>query len=94
MEGGNFCDDDMTPLGALVNLEELSLSETDNVNGTFWRHLAALPRLRRLTLARTSPTPGWRRRETRDLEDLSLEAIYRRRIAAGPPAEKTKRSGH
>ena len=35
VEGGNFCDDDMTPLGALVNLEELSLSETDNVNGTF-----------------------------------------------------------
>ena len=51
IEGGNFCDSDMAPLAALVNLEKLVLSEndnTDNIEGTFAEYLTNLPQLRDL----------------------------------------------
>ncbi len=48
--GGRFSDADLAPLAALVNLEELSLSECSEVNGTFSKDLIGLPRLQRLSL--------------------------------------------
>ena len=50
LRGGRFCDADLAPLAALVNLEELSLSECNEVHGTFCKDLIGLPRLRRLSL--------------------------------------------
>lgn len=46
--GGDFCDADLAPLAVLSNLEELEISDNDNVNGTFTTHLTELPRLREL----------------------------------------------
>ncbi len=46
--GGNFYDADLAPLAALVNLEQLSVSENENVLGICCAHLIALPRLRYL----------------------------------------------
>ena len=48
--GGRFSDADLAPLAALVNLEELSLSECNQLHGTFCKDLIGLPRLRRLLL--------------------------------------------
>jgi hypothetical protein len=50
LHGGSFCDADLQPLAALVNLEELLLSENDEIRGTFCKQLIGLPRLRRLLL--------------------------------------------
>jgi hypothetical protein len=50
LRGGRFCDADLEPLSALVNLEELRLSENDEIHGTFCKYLIGLPRLRRLSI--------------------------------------------
>jgi hypothetical protein len=47
--GGRFSDADLEPLAALVNLEELSLSECNRLDGTFCNELIGLPRLRDLS---------------------------------------------
>jgi hypothetical protein len=46
---GRFRDADLAPLAALFDLEKLSLSENDKINGTFCVHLAGLRRLRELS---------------------------------------------
>jgi hypothetical protein len=48
ISGGTFCDADLAPLGALVNLEELSFSANEAVDGTFTAHLLNVSGLRYL----------------------------------------------
>ena len=50
LRGASFSDEDLAPLAALVNLEELSLSENDEVHGTFCKYLTKLSGLKSLSL--------------------------------------------
>ncbi|MES1213718.1 MAG: hypothetical protein ABUL64_03950 [Singulisphaera sp.] len=43
--GGTFQDDDLAPIAALINLEELEVSKNDRINGTYCRYLSNLKRL-------------------------------------------------
>jgi len=45
LRGGSFCDADLVPLAALVNLEKVSLTDNDNIHGTFCEQLMGLSRL-------------------------------------------------
>jgi hypothetical protein len=49
VKAGHYHDDDLKSLANSKNLEELSLSENDQITGAFCRYLAALPRLRELS---------------------------------------------
>lgn len=48
LENGLFSDVDLAPLAALSRLEELSLTDCNQLQGTFCRELVELPRLRRI----------------------------------------------
>jgi hypothetical protein len=58
--GGRFSDADLAPLTALVNLEELSLSECNQLQGTFCKYLIDLSRFRRLSLGQQASDQGLR----------------------------------
>ena len=51
MNRGNFCDADLEPLAALVNLEKLSLGDTNQVTGSFCGSLTGLLRLSELSVS-------------------------------------------
>jgi hypothetical protein len=53
LHGSGFCDRDLEPLAALVNLGELSLSKNHEIHGTFCKYLIGLPRLRQLSICET-----------------------------------------
>jgi hypothetical protein len=50
LRGGRFCDADLESLSTLVNLEELRLSENDEIHGTFCKYLIGFSQLRHLSI--------------------------------------------
>ncbi len=77
---GAFRDQDLAPLAAIDNLQQLSLSHDDNINGTFSAHLTGLPRLRYLNPGEHVTDAG--------LEEIAKLASLRVLFLEGPFTDK------